>query len=240
MLICGSAKMRAKRNASRPAAAPARMPRSMSFFSMSSCPIPRVPAVSVAGETEEVPGVVDELVDVHVLAEDRDGALVDTDEVVGDQREGGGAEHPQCGFGGGQDDRRGCRAGCGNAAQGEPSLGDRASLFHGRRDERLSDSPLRRLRRRVTVARPCWNSTSFPSHHYTASVGLGSVMRQSGRTDIGHAFPAGVIRLSRGARGALTSGGLNGTEQGQAIASHSQQVVCCGKRPQPLRRRTNV
>src|SRR5437868_4834134 len=70
-LMTGSAKMRANRNASSPAKAPARMPRPMSFLS-----------TSVAGEAEEVPRVVDELVDGHVVAEHRGHALVDADEVV--------------------------------------------------------------------------------------------------------------------------------------------------------------
>src|SRR5882757_6315718 len=114
------------------------MPRSMSFFSMSSCPYVEGSG-SVAGESEEVTCVVDELVDVHVLAEHRDGALVDTDEVVRGEREKCAADEPEHGFRHRQDGRRGGRTGSVNAAQGEPSSGDRASLLHGRRDGRVSD-----------------------------------------------------------------------------------------------------
>src|SRR5215468_998664 len=83
-LMTGSAKMRAKMNPSTPAANPASAPRRMTRISMwSSC------CRSVAGEAEEVPRVVHELVDHHVVAEQRGHALVHADQVV----EGQGQEH---------------------------------------------------------------------------------------------------------------------------------------------------
>src|SRR6266404_3014812 len=92
LLIRGSAKIRANAKASRPATAPASTPRRMSFFSMPGCP-PR--PGSVAGEAEEMTGVVHELVDLHVAAEHRDSALVDADEVIQGQRDDRGAGQPQ-------------------------------------------------------------------------------------------------------------------------------------------------
>src|SRR5437764_10305837 len=100
--MTGSAKIRAKANASSPAIAPARMPRRMSFFSMPATD-PQVRLV--AGEAEEVARVVHELVDDHGLAEHREGALVDADEVVHEDREQRGAEQPQQPLGDRQRDR---------------------------------------------------------------------------------------------------------------------------------------
>ena len=178
--------------------------------------------MSVAGETEEVAGVVDELVDVHVLAEDRDGALVDADEVVGGEREERGADQPQHGLRDRQDDRRGGRAGCGNAAQGEPSFGDRASLFHGRRDERLSDSPSRLVRRRDHSGATVLDFHQLPHVITTrASVGLRSVMRQSGRTGHRPAFPAAcdqaLPRRVAGRGGFRSRGGCERKRRGKLL-----------------------
>src|SRR5215469_15835740 len=107
--MTSSAKIRAKANASRPAIAPARMPRTMSFFSMPTAD----PVRSVAGEAEEVPRVVHELVDDHGLAEHRRRTLIDPDEVVHRDREERGAEQPQHALGDRQGDRlgRGARGG---------------------------------------------------------------------------------------------------------------------------------
>src|SRR5712671_3570512 len=98
-----SAKIRAKANASSPAIAPARMPRTMSFFSMPE----KAPVRSVAGEAEEVPRVVHELVDDHGLAEHRRRALVDADEVVHRDREERGTEQPEQTLGNRQGNRLG-------------------------------------------------------------------------------------------------------------------------------------
>src|ERR1700756_1090038 len=93
--ICGSAKIRANTNANNPPIAPASTPRSTNCFSMFGCPSTQ--AGSVAGETEEVPRVVDELVDDHAVAEHRRGALVDADAVVQGQRDDHRAAEPdQC------------------------------------------------------------------------------------------------------------------------------------------------
>src|SRR3569833_2355507 len=62
---------------------------------------------SVAGEAQEVPGVVGELVDVHVVAEDRGRTLVEADEVVHREVERDGAEEPEGRPGAGHDDGRG-------------------------------------------------------------------------------------------------------------------------------------
>src|SRR6266566_274658 len=104
--MTGSAKIRAKANASRPAIAPARMPRRMSFLSMPATD----PVRSVAGEAEEVPRVVHELVDGHGLAEHRRRALVDADEVVHRDREERGAEQPEQTLGERQGNRLGSSA----------------------------------------------------------------------------------------------------------------------------------
>src|SRR6266568_7147486 len=101
--MTGSAKIRAKANASSPAIAPARTPRTMSFRSM----LEGTPVRSVAGEADEVPRVVHELVDGHGLAEYRRRALVDADEVVHRDREQRGAEQPQQSPGDRQGDRPG-------------------------------------------------------------------------------------------------------------------------------------
>src|SRR5437868_11298190 len=107
--MTGSAKIRAKAYASSPAIAPARIPRRMSFFSM-----PRETQVrSVAGEAEEVPRVVHELVDDHGFAEHRRRALVHADEVVHRDREERGAEQPEEPLGNRQGDRFGGSAGGG-------------------------------------------------------------------------------------------------------------------------------
>src|ERR1700712_4196037 len=81
--MTGSTKIRATANASTPARAPARRPRPMICFSI----VWATRRASVAGEAEEVAGVVHEFVDVHVVAEYRRGALVDSDEVQHDERE---------------------------------------------------------------------------------------------------------------------------------------------------------
>src|ERR1700745_732694 len=80
--MTGSAKMRAKMNPSTPAANPDSAPRRMRRISISG---PRYR--SVAGEAEEVPRVVHELVDHHVVAEQRGHALIHADEVVDGQRQ---------------------------------------------------------------------------------------------------------------------------------------------------------
>src|SRR6266568_661042 len=103
-LMTGSAKIRANTNVSSPPTAPASTPRRMSFFSM-----PGLPAGGlVAGEAEEVPGVVDELVDVHVVAGHRQRALVHSDEVVDRQRQEEGGGQPQRRPRQRQHDRSGC------------------------------------------------------------------------------------------------------------------------------------
>src|SRR5215470_8571943 len=106
--MTGSAKIRANANASSPAIAPARTPRMMSFLSMRGDP-----GRSVAGEAEEVPRVVQELVDDRGLAEHRQGALVDADEVVHRDREQRGTEQPEQPLGDRQGDGlgRGARGG---------------------------------------------------------------------------------------------------------------------------------
>src|SRR6516225_2572613 len=81
-LMTGSAKMRAKMKPSTPATSPDSAPRRMTRISMCGCP-----GRSVAGEAEEVPRVVHELVDHHVVAEQRGHALVHPDEVVDGQRQ---------------------------------------------------------------------------------------------------------------------------------------------------------
>src|SRR5258706_15909244 len=83
-LMTGSAKIRANTNASSPPIAPASTPRRMSFFSMPGCP---AAAGLVAGEAQEMPGVVGGLVDVHVVAEKRDRAPVNAYEGVHRQRQ---------------------------------------------------------------------------------------------------------------------------------------------------------
>src|SRR5215469_15011637 len=81
-LMTGSANRRAKMNPSTPAANPDSAPRRMTRISISG-PGGRL----VAGEAEEVPRVVHELVDHHVVAEQRGHALVHADEVVDRQRQ---------------------------------------------------------------------------------------------------------------------------------------------------------
>src|ERR1700754_5037517 len=68
-------------NANTPPRAPARSPRPIMCFSMCWSV-----HYSVAGEAEQVPGIVDEFMDVHVVAEHRGSALVDADEVQHQQR----------------------------------------------------------------------------------------------------------------------------------------------------------
>src|SRR5262245_25561735 len=97
----GSAKIRAKTNAIRPPRAPASTPKPTSFFSMTATPYPR--RASVAGEAEEVPRVVHELVNHHVVAEHGRRALVQADEVVRHQSEEQRAEQPRGRADGGDD-----------------------------------------------------------------------------------------------------------------------------------------
>src|SRR4051794_11494894 len=75
--IWGSPKMEANANASSPATAPSSIPRTSRERTMVACPL-------VAGEAEEVPGVVHELVDGSA-GEQRRGAFFGADEV--DQHE---------------------------------------------------------------------------------------------------------------------------------------------------------
>src|ERR1700749_3645641 len=87
-LMTGSAKMRAKMNPSTPATNPDSAPRKMTRISTSGSR-----GRSVAGEAEEVPRVVYELVDHHVVAEQRGHALVHADEVIDRQgQENGDAQ----------------------------------------------------------------------------------------------------------------------------------------------------
>src|SRR6516162_463132 len=106
LLMTGSAKMRAKMNPSTPATNPDSAPRRMTRISTNG-PGGRL----VAGEAEEVPRVVHELVDHHVVAEQRGHALVHADEVVDGQRQ----EH-----GDGQN-------------QGDPALGQGIGRYPGAR-----------------------------------------------------------------------------------------------------------
>src|SRR5215471_4147946 len=88
--MTGSAKIRANTNATSPPATPASTPRTISFHST-----PGHPPGSVAGEAEEVPSVVHELVDVHVVPAQRHRALVNADEVVHRQGDERGDRQPQ-------------------------------------------------------------------------------------------------------------------------------------------------
>src|ERR1700736_6196668 len=92
--------MRAKTNANTPASAPANKPRAMIRFSIVRCR----PLRSVAGEAEQMAGVVDEFVHVGVAAEQGRGALVDSDEVEDDQSEEHRARQPERGACAGQVD----------------------------------------------------------------------------------------------------------------------------------------
>src|SRR5688572_15197229 len=106
--ISGSAKIRANTNASRPPNAPASNPRRMSLRSMSASlarPTSDLrPRASVAGEADEVPRVVHELVHVRA-AEDRGGALLEADEVVRERAADRGGEQPRDRLRDGDDDR---------------------------------------------------------------------------------------------------------------------------------------
>src|SRR6266576_2202094 len=154
--MTGSAKILAKANASRPAIAPARTPRRISFFSMPATD----PARSVAGEAEEVPRVVHELVDDHGLAEQRRRALVYADEVVHRDREKRGAEQPEQAFGNRQGDRFGgsARGGKNGHLRNPPPGIVRPLRPVERRVARRSDSQAGGL---LTVARPCRTLTGF-------------------------------------------------------------------------------
>src|ERR1700754_4669841 len=77
----GSPNTRAKTNAISPATRPASIPRTSSDLTIAACR-------SVAGEAEQVPTVVDELVQ-HFAREHRGGSLVEADEV-----EQGQEDHP--------------------------------------------------------------------------------------------------------------------------------------------------
>src|SRR4051812_12204683 len=119
--MTGSAKIRANTNATRPATAPASTPRPISCFSIFGCPLP---GGSVAGEAEEVPAVVEELVDHHALAEHRGRALVDADEVVDQEGQDRGPDQQGYGADLGGHDRRGEGAcGDGNIAHGDAPSG---------------------------------------------------------------------------------------------------------------------
>src|SRR5882724_30061 len=94
--ITGSARTRAKMKAARPPAPPASRPRARSRPSTFwGGAIFWWGAMSVAGEAEEVSGVMHEFVHVGVGPEHRGGALVDPDEVVGQHRQHCRAEQPQ-------------------------------------------------------------------------------------------------------------------------------------------------
>jgi hypothetical protein len=92
----------------------------MSFFSMSGYPVLSVSVSSsprsVAGKSEKVASVVNEFVNVGVVAEHREGALVDSDEVVHRKSEEGRAHQPEEGSGQRDDDRSRRGGGCGHAA----------------------------------------------------------------------------------------------------------------------------
>src|ERR1700761_4039081 len=120
--MTGSAKTRAKTKPRTPATAPDSAPRRMMRISMGQ----RSPRL-VAGEAEEVPRVVDPLVDHHGLAEQRGHALVDPDEVVdrGGQEHGDAKDqqHALPGYRLGRDAAPGPAAGYGNARHREASCG---------------------------------------------------------------------------------------------------------------------
>src|SRR5262249_6170690 len=119
-LMTGSATIRANTTASSPPAAPASTPRRRSFFSMPGCP---AAAGLVAGEAEEMPGVMDELVDVHVVAENRDRALVNADEVIHRQRQQRRGGQPQRSSRQRQDNRPGRGASSRHAVHDAPPWG---------------------------------------------------------------------------------------------------------------------
>src|SRR3954452_764174 len=113
--ISGSAKIRAKTNASRPPIAPASAPNAMNERGCGTA----LPCPSVAGEAEEVPRVVHELVDGGVDAEDGHHALVDADEVVRENLQHSRADQPERRAGERDDDGRpGGGGGAGHAAHG--------------------------------------------------------------------------------------------------------------------------
>src|SRR5229473_466352 len=87
----GSMKIRANTNASTPASAPASRPRAITRFCIFGNPR------SVAGEAEEMAGVVDELVDVGVATEDGGSTLIDPDEIQHDEGQENGARQPEGG-----------------------------------------------------------------------------------------------------------------------------------------------
>src|ERR1700754_2177621 len=86
----GSPKTRANTNAIRPATSPASIPRTSSERTM----VLPVLCRSVAGEGEQVPAVVDELVD-HLAREDRRGPLVHPDEVQEGEQDHAGEHRPR-------------------------------------------------------------------------------------------------------------------------------------------------
>src|SRR5579875_906309 len=77
---CGSPNSEAKPKARTPANRPASIPR------ISKPRTTGRPSASVAGEAQQMPSVVDELVNVHA-GNERGGALLGADEVEGEQGE---------------------------------------------------------------------------------------------------------------------------------------------------------
>src|SRR2546430_2781878 len=110
VLTAGSPAIQATPNSATPAASPAAMPRISSVL---------VTAASVAGEAEQVPAVVHEL--VHVRAgHDRQGALVHADEVdEGQQGEPEERPRPQLAQRDGRGERGSAGSGKGNLARGD-------------------------------------------------------------------------------------------------------------------------
>src|ERR1700750_2345030 len=194
--MTGSAKIRAKAKARRPAIAPARTPRRMSFFSMRGDP-----GRSVAGEAEEVPRVVHELVDDHGLAEHRRRALVHADEVVHRDREERGAEQPEQALGNRQGDGFG----------GSPRGGKNGHLRILLRGSCVPSVPLSgampedltHKRRLLTVARPCRTLTGF----------LGIIAQLNSNLLI-HECASGVSCRRDSRRGAAPSGSAAGWPDG--------------------------
>ena len=108
------------------------------------------PCASVAGEAEEVPGVVDELVDVRVVAEHRRRTLIHADEVEHQQREECGERQPDRRLGGGEVDR-----GC-SALRASGVVMSRFLSGMSRPVSGVTTSGLT-----LTVARPFWILTRF-------------------------------------------------------------------------------
>src|SRR5215207_2238533 len=94
--ITGSTNARAKTNAATLAIAPASRPRAIIRFSI----VRVLRCGSVAGEAEQVPGVVGELVHRGVAAEHRRRSLIQADEVEHEQGEESRRRQPHHGLGG--------------------------------------------------------------------------------------------------------------------------------------------